>query len=166
MKRKTRSTGGFTFIEVMISIAVLCVLVVGIYAAFEATQGMYATGISRQEIQDRVRRALNAIALELRQASAGTGAAITFGAEGFWCLGLAAEGAEPLAKADLSGRIAFVLGAEGAGLRRLTREYCDLLVRLPTRPGLIQLNVSNAAALALYERTRSASLEPREPDEA
>ena len=87
-------------------------------------------------------------------------------AEGFWCLGLAAEGAEPLAKADLSGRIAFVLGAEGAGLRRLTRQHCDLLVRLPTRPGLIQLNVSNAAALALYERVRSASLEPREPDEA
>jgi 23S rRNA (guanosine2251-2'-O)-methyltransferase len=87
-------------------------------------------------------------------------------AEGFWCLGLAAEGAEPLAKADLSGRIAFVLGAEGAGLRRLTREHCDLLVRLPTRPGLIQLNVSNAAALALYERARSSSLEPREPDEA
>jgi 23S rRNA (guanosine2251-2'-O)-methyltransferase len=79
---------------------------------------------------------------------------------GFWCLGLAAEGAEPLAKADLDGRIAFVLGAEGAGLRRLTRQHCDLLVRLPTVPGLVQLNVSNAAAVALYERARAAKGEP------
>ena len=85
--------------------------------------------------------------------------------EGFWCLGLAADGAESLAKADVSGRIAFVLGSEGAGLRRLTREHCDLLVRLPTRGGLVQLNVSNAAALALYERARLASSDGREPDE-
>ena len=85
---------------------------------------------------------------------------------GFWCLGLAAEGAEPLASADLSGRIAFVLGSEGAGLRRLTRDQCDILVRLPTHRGLVQLNVSNAAALALYERARAASPEKREPDGA
>jgi 23S rRNA (guanosine2251-2'-O)-methyltransferase len=76
---------------------------------------------------------------------------------GFWCLGLAADGAELLAKANLSGRIAFVLGAEGAGLRRLTREHCDLLVRLPTETGLVQLNVSNAAAIALYERARATN---------
>jgi 23S rRNA (guanosine2251-2'-O)-methyltransferase len=74
---------------------------------------------------------------------------------GFWCLGLAADGNELLAKANLGGRIAFVLGAEGAGLRRLTREHCDLLVRLPTETGLVQLNVSNAAAIALYERARA-----------
>jgi 23S rRNA (guanosine2251-2'-O)-methyltransferase len=73
----------------------------------------------------------------------------------FWCLGLAADGTEPLSKADLSGRIAFVLGAEGGGLRRLTREHCDLLVKLPTEAGLVQLNVSNAAAIALYERARA-----------
>jgi prepilin-type N-terminal cleavage/methylation domain-containing protein len=79
--RKAR-VEGFTLIEIMISIIVLSILVVGIYSAFSATQGIYATGISRQEIQDRVRRALNAIALELRQASAGTGAAITFGTAG------------------------------------------------------------------------------------
>jgi len=76
---------------------------------------------------------------------------------GFWCIGLAAEGREELAEVDLSGRIAFVLGAEGSGLRRLTRDRCDLLVRLPTAPGLIQLNVSNAAAVALYELARHRS---------
>jgi 23S rRNA (guanosine2251-2'-O)-methyltransferase len=83
---------------------------------------------------------------------------------GFWCLGLAAEGAEALSRANLDGRIAFVLGAEGSGLRRLTREQCDLLVRLPTRPGLVQLNVSNAAAVALYERARANSSSLGEPD--
>src|SRR5262249_37397875 len=76
---------------------------------------------------------------------------------GFWCIGLAAEGREELAEVDLSGRIAFVLGAEGSGLRRLTRDRCDLLVRLPTAPGLIQLNVSNAAVVALYELARHRS---------
>jgi 23S rRNA (guanosine2251-2'-O)-methyltransferase len=85
---------------------------------------------------------------------------------GFWCLGLAAEGAEPLASANLDGRIAFVLGAEGGGLRRLTREQCDLLIKLPTRPGLVQLNVSNAAAIALFERARAMSSVTGEPDQA
>jgi 23S rRNA (guanosine2251-2'-O)-methyltransferase len=85
---------------------------------------------------------------------------------GFWCLGLAAEGAEPLASANLAGRIALVLGAEGGGLRRLTREHCDLLVRLPTQTDLVQLNVSNAAAIALYERARHQSGGAGEPDPA
>ena len=85
---------------------------------------------------------------------------------GFWCLGLAAEGAVPLASANLAGRIALVLGAEGGGLRRLTREQCDLLVRLPTQTGLVQLNVSNAAAIALYERARDQSGGAGEPDPA
>lgn len=69
----------------------------------------------------------------------------------FWVLGLAAEATAPLAEADPGGRTVLVLGAEGKGLRRLTRESCDLLARLPTRPPLGQLNVSNAAAVALYE---------------
>lgn len=80
----------------------------------------------------------------------------TLKASGFWCLGLTADGAEPLAGANLDGRTAFVLGAEGSGLRRLTREQCDLLVRLPTRSRAAHLNVSNAAAIALYEWARSA----------
>jgi 23S rRNA (guanosine2251-2'-O)-methyltransferase len=70
---------------------------------------------------------------------------------GFWILGLAAEGATTIAEADAGARIVLVLGAEGSGLRRLTRERCDLLVRLPTGGAIGQLNVSNAAAVALYE---------------
>ena len=52
---------------------------------------------------------------------------------------------------DLDQRIAIVLGSEGRGLRRLVRERCDYLVRLPTRAEHPTINVSNAAAIALYE---------------
>jgi 23S rRNA (guanosine2251-2'-O)-methyltransferase len=77
-------------------------------------------------------------------------------AAGFWCAGLAADASQTLAEAKLSGRIALVLGAEGAGLRRLTRERCDLLLRIPLAPsGMASLNVSNAAAVALYELARA-----------
>jgi len=69
---------------------------------------------------------------------------------GFWTLGLDEDAKEILGTLDLPPRIALVLGGEGAGMRRLTREHCDFLVRLPTRPAMPSLNVSNAAAVALY----------------
>ena len=73
---------------------------------------------------------------------------------GFWCVGLDAAATTALHAADLSGKVAVVLGAEGEGLRRLTREHCDLMVRIPIGRGMESLNVSNAAAIALYELAR------------
>jgi 23S rRNA (guanosine2251-2'-O)-methyltransferase len=76
---------------------------------------------------------------------------------GFWIAGLAADGPATLAGARLSGRVALCLGSEGDGLRRLTREACDHLVRLPMVGGAMEsLNVSNAAAVGLYELRRAA----------
>jgi 23S rRNA (guanosine2251-2'-O)-methyltransferase len=74
---------------------------------------------------------------------------------GFWIAGMAGEAEQTLAAADLSGKVALVLGAEGEGLRRLTRDHCDLLVRLPISPRMESLNVSAAAAVALYELARN-----------
>jgi 23S rRNA (guanosine2251-2'-O)-methyltransferase len=73
---------------------------------------------------------------------------------GFWIAGLAAEARQTLADAKLTGKVGLAFGAEGPGLRRLTREHCDLLVRLPTGGPIDHLNVSNAAAVALYELVR------------
>lgn len=69
---------------------------------------------------------------------------------GFTVLGLDERGAVALPDVAPPARSVLVLGAEGPGLRRLIREGCDQLVRLPTRAPIASLNVSNAAAVALY----------------
>ncbi len=75
-------------------------------------------------------------------------------AAGLWTVGLAAEGAPLRGEALRERRVALVLGAEGAGLRRLTRETCDELAGLAMPGGMESLNVSAAATVALYELTR------------
>ncbi len=76
--------------------------------------------------------------------------------EGCWVVGLDAAAPVTLAQAGLQGRrVALVLGAEGEGMRRLTRENCDELARLPISPAMESLNVSAAAAVALYELARA-----------
>lgn len=72
------------------------------------------------------------------------------GDAGFWRIGLAGDAETDLGDALGPKRIALVLGAEGAGLRPNTREHCDTLARLPISDAIESLNVSNAAAVALY----------------
>ncbi|HXG27260.1 MAG TPA: 23S rRNA (guanosine(2251)-2'-O)-methyltransferase RlmB [Nevskiales bacterium] len=73
---------------------------------------------------------------------------------GIWVIGAAGEAGQSLYQTDLKGPLALVLGAEEKGLRRLTREHCDLLVRIPMRGSVESLNVSVAAAVCLYEALR------------
>jgi 23S rRNA (guanosine2251-2'-O)-methyltransferase len=72
------------------------------------------------------------------------------GEAGFWRIGLAGDAETDLAAALGPKRVALVLGAEGPGLRHNTREHCDALARLPISDAVESLNVSNAAAIALY----------------
>lgn len=77
-------------------------------------------------------------------------------ARNFWCIGLSSAVDTPLAQARVKGPTAIVLGAEGDGIRRLVAESCDTLARIPQTNNIESLNVSNAAAVALYEITQSA----------
>jgi 23S rRNA (guanosine2251-2'-O)-methyltransferase len=74
---------------------------------------------------------------------------------GFWCIGLDGSASQRIDASLPGNRLVLVMGAEGSGLRRLTAERCDLLVRLPTQGPIATLNVSNAAAVALYEMARN-----------
>jgi 23S rRNA (guanosine2251-2'-O)-methyltransferase len=72
------------------------------------------------------------------------------GEAGFWRIGLAGDSETDLKDALGPPKVALVLGAEGPGLRPNTREHCDALARLPISDAIESLNVSNAAAVALY----------------
>jgi 23S rRNA (guanosine2251-2'-O)-methyltransferase len=79
--------------------------------------------------------------------------------QGVWIYGLAGDATGSLYTLDLRGNVALVLGGEGDGLRRLTREHCDQLVNIPmpglgSTPGLESLNVSVAAGVTLFEALR------------
>ena len=73
---------------------------------------------------------------------------------GIWIVGTAGETDQLVYQSDLTRPLALVMGAEGKGLRRLTREHCDQLVRLPMAGSVSSLNVSVATGICLYEAVR------------
>ena len=73
---------------------------------------------------------------------------------GVWLVGTDDQAGKTLYDADLTGPIALVMGSEGEGLRRLTRECCDLLVSIPMAGAVESLNVSVAAGVGLFEAVR------------
>jgi len=75
-----------------------------------------------------------------------------------WVIGADAQAASSLYQSELPEAIAWVLGAEGGGMRRLTRERCDSLVRIPTAGAVDSLNVSVAAGIVLFESCRRRAL--------
>jgi len=84
---------------------------------------------------------------------------------GLWIVGADADGPRLAHEVDLSGGIVLVLGAEGGGLRQLTRQTCDWIVRLPSLGAVESLNVSVAAGMLLYEVVRQRTgARGRRPD--
>jgi 23S rRNA (guanosine2251-2'-O)-methyltransferase len=75
-------------------------------------------------------------------------------AAGVWVVGTDGEAEQTLYAADLKRSLALILGAEGAGMRRLTRDRCDFVVRIPMGGQVSSLNVSVAAGVALFEARR------------
>ena len=74
--------------------------------------------------------------------------------KGLWVVGTAGEAEQSLYAQDLTGPIVLVMGAEGRGMRRLTREHCDFLARLPMAGSVSSLNVSVATGVCLFEILR------------
>lgn len=78
--------------------------------------------------------------------------------KGLWIVGTAGEAEQSLYEQDLTGPIVLVMGAEGRGMRRLTRKHCDYLVRLPMAGSVSSLNVSVATGVCLFEALRQRGL--------
>lgn len=76
---------------------------------------------------------------------------------GFWCYGLDEKGEKMLHQKKMSGKIALILGAEGGGMRQLTKANCDEIFKLPASSQFTTLNVSNATAIVLYEIYRQCN---------
>lgn len=73
---------------------------------------------------------------------------------GFWVYGLAGEAESGLSQTDLTGKVALVVGNEGDGISRLTREKCDALIKIPMIGRVNSLNASVASAISMYEVLR------------
>lgn len=73
---------------------------------------------------------------------------------GIWVLGAAGEATQSLYQSDLKGPLALVMGSEGTGMRRLTREHCDVLFSIPMAGEVSSLNVSVATGVTLFEAVR------------
>lgn len=78
--------------------------------------------------------------------------------KGLWVVGTAGEAEQTLYQQDMTGPLILVMGAEGAGMRRLTRETCDFLVHLPMQGSVSSLNVSVATGVCLFEAQRQRLL--------
>ncbi len=79
---------------------------------------------------------------------------------GVWLIGMAGEARDTLFQTDLTGPLALIMGGEEKGMRRLTREACDAVVKLPMAGQVESLNVSVAAGVALFEAVRQRSAPP------
>ncbi len=77
---------------------------------------------------------------------------------GLWVVGTAGEAEQELYQQDMTGPTVLVMGAEGKGMRRLTREHCDFLVKLPMAGSVSSLNVSVATGVCLFEIVRQRSV--------
>ena len=79
---------------------------------------------------------------------------------GLWVVGTAGEAEVSIYDQDLTGPTILIMGAEGKGMRRLTREHCDYLVKLPMAGSVSSLNVSVATGVCLFEALRQRSVKP------
>ncbi len=78
---------------------------------------------------------------------------------GVWIVGMEADAPTPIRDIDLTGNIAIVLGGEGSGMRRLTKEHCDFLASIPMEGAVESINVSVSTGICLYEIQRQRLLE-------